>query len=84
MKAKIVTIGNSRGIRIPKPLLELTGIGDEVEIEVQAGALVIRPAAAPRTGWDDAFRSMAAAGDDQLLDGAQLPPTRWDDEQWEW
>ncbi len=80
MKARIVRIGNSRGIRIPKPLIEQTGLGENVEIAVQGNALVISPVGRPRAGWDEAFRAMAGHGDDELLDGAR--PTRWDEDEW--
>jgi antitoxin MazE len=83
MKTRIVRIGNSQGIRIPKPLLEQTGLRDEVEVSVQDDALIIRPARKPRAGWADAFREMPRRGDDALLDDA--PPSRssWDEDQWE-
>ncbi len=83
MKSRIVRIGNSRGIRIPKPLLEQTGMSEDVEIEVSGNALVIKPAAPPRAGWEAAFRSMASAGDDKLLDDA-IETSTWDSEDWEW
>lgn len=82
MKARIVRIGNSRGIRIPKPLIEQTGLRDDVEIVVQGNTLVISPAGRPRAGWDEAFRAMASHGDDQLLDEPR--PTRWDEDEWRW
>ncbi|MHC4469617.1 MAG: AbrB/MazE/SpoVT family DNA-binding domain-containing protein [Planctomycetota bacterium] len=84
MKARIVRIGNSRGIRIPKPLLDQTGLGEEVEIEVEGDSLVVRPARRARDGWSTAFRRMAETGDDLLLDGDVPSATQWDDEEWEW
>ena len=84
MKTRIVRIGNSQGIRIPKPLLEQTGLGTEVELEVQGEQIVIRPAERPRQGWEAAFRSMAEAGDDALLDGEGAEFSSWDEEEWEW
>jgi antitoxin MazE len=83
MKSRIVRIGNSQGIRIPKPVLEQAGLCDEVEIDVRGNTLVIRPARRPREGWDAAFRDMAARGDDALLD-RDLPSSKWDEEEWEW
>ena len=80
-KAHVVRIGNSRGIRIPKVLLEQLEIGDEVEMSVRRGGLIIRPARRPREGWADAFRQMAAHGDDRLLD--QPAPTKWQAKEWE-
>jgi antitoxin MazE len=84
MKAHLIRIGNSQGVRIPKPLLEQTKLRDEVEIEVQDDCLVIRAAGNPRAGWDEAFAAMARQGDDALLDSKDLVPTRWDEEEWEW
>ena len=68
MKARIVKIGNSRGIRLPKPLVEQAGLGEEVVIEVQGNRLIITPAVRPRTVWAAAFQKMAGRGDDALLD----------------
>jgi antitoxin MazE len=82
MKSHIIKIGNSQGIRIPKPLLAQAGLHDEIEIEVQGDTLVIRAVHHPRAGWEEAFAAMAAAGDDRLLDGDQV--TNWDLEEWEW
>jgi antitoxin MazE len=84
MRTRIVRIGNSRGLRIPKPLLEQTGISDHVEIEVEGDRLVIRRAGHPREGWEEAFRKMACQRDDELLDGDLPSLTHWDDEEWQW
>ncbi len=84
LQTRIVRIGNSQGIRIPKPLLEQAGIGDRVELEVHDGRISIRPARRVRAGWDECFAKMATAGDDRLLDGAQPAATAWDQEEWEW
>jgi len=84
MKASVVRIGNSRGIRIPKTLLEQCRLGGTVELEVRQGELVVRPAAKPRSGWEEAFREMAQRGDDALLDRESLPSTRWDKTEWKW
>lgn len=82
MKARIVRVGNSRGIRIPKPLLEQAGLDDDVELHAEPGRIVIESATRPRAGWAEAARAMVARGDDALLDAATL--TRFDDEEWEW
>ena len=84
MKTRIIRIGNSRGIRIPKPLLEQSGLCGEVEISVQNGSLVIYSARKPRAGWSAAFRQMAARGDDALLDADAAAPARFDEDEWEW
>ena len=84
MNTRIVRIGNSRGIRIPKLLLEQAGLAGEVEISVRDNSLVIKPARRPRAGWEAAFAEMAARGDDALLDEGTPSLTRWDDDEWEW
>ncbi len=82
IRTRIVKIGNSQGIRIPKPLLEQSGIGAEVEIEVQADRLIIRAVSQSRSGWEAAFAAMAEQGEDGLLD--DLTATDWDEAEWEW
>ena len=82
MKARIIQIGNSRGVRIPKVLLEQTHLTGEVQIEARADEIVIRAARLPREGWDEAFRDMAQRSDDHLLDKARA--TFFDEANWEW
>ncbi len=84
MRAKIVRIGNSQGIRIPKPLLERSGLGEEVEIEAEGDQIVIRPLRRPREGWSEAFQAMTQAGEDQLVDGDQLGQSSFDRGEWMW
>jgi antitoxin MazE len=84
MKTRIVRIGNSQGIRIPKPLLEQTGLQGEVEIQAENGSLVIRPTRKPRAGWAASFQEMAQRGDDAMLDNAPPSLSSWDEEEWEW
>jgi antitoxin MazE len=84
MKTKIVRIGNSQGLRLPRPLLDLAGFATdaEVEFEARAGELVVRPLHGVRAGWSDAFARMAREGEDTLLD----PPvtTAFDEPEWKW
>ena len=82
MKARIVKVGNSRGIRIPKVLLDQLGFGTEVEMTVQPDQLVIRSPHRPRAGWQQQFKAMASAGDDRLLDTPVA--TEWDKQEWTW
>lgn len=84
MKTNIVRIGNSRGIRIPKKLLEECRLEETVELEAHKDHLVIRSVAKPRNGWDEAFSRMAKHGDDALLDGESLVSTQWDNTEWHW
>jgi len=78
MKTNVIRIGNSRGIRIPKSLLDQCRLRDEVELEVVNDHVVIRPATKPRNGWEDAFREMHEQRDDTLLDQESLSPSHWD------
>lgn len=84
MRARVVKIGNSQGIRIPKPLLEQTGIMDDVELEVEKNQIIIRPITSPRIDWDEAFKSMADKGDDTLIVGDENIYHSWDEEEWQW
>ena len=84
IKARIVNIGNSRGIRIPKLLLEEANLIDEVELEVEEGQLILRRPSHPRSDWEERFRQMARRGDDRLLDAEISSSTSWDNKEWEW
>ncbi len=84
MKTRIVKIGNSQGIRIPKPFLEQTGLSTDVEIEITDDRLVIRAADRPRANWAGQFGTMARLGDDTILSGDSLLLLRWGEEDWEW
>lgn len=84
MKTRIVRIGNSRGIRIPKAFLEQAGLSGDVEIHARNNSLVIKPAEKPRAGWAEAFRRMAEWGDDVLLDDSAPSLNGWDEDEWEW
>jgi antitoxin MazE len=81
-KTRIVQIGNSKGIRVPKVLLEHAQLPDEVELQAENGRLIIRAARGPRAGWAEAAKAMHARGDDQLLDGATL--SQFDAKEWRW
>lgn len=84
MKTRVVRIGNSQGVRIPKPLLEQSGIGDEVEMEVRPGMIVLHAASRPRRGWSEAFEAMHERRDDALLDADAPSGSAWDEEEWVW
>ncbi len=83
MKTRIVQIGNSRGVRIPKQLLDQTGLNGEVEIHAAKNGIVITRLDKPRAGWEEAARELAQAGEDQPLDNGGTP-TRFDEKDWEW
>ena len=82
IRTRIIRIGNSQGIRIPKILLEQSGIHTEVEIEVEGDHLTIRPMSQLRLGWDKAFTDMSEQQDDVLFDDVNA--TDWDQVEWEW
>jgi antitoxin MazE len=82
MKTRLVSMGNSRGVRLPKPLIEQVGLVDEVEISVENGAIVIAPLRALRSGWGEAAARLRAESSDGLID----PPvrSRFDEDEWRW
>ena len=84
MRARVVKIGNSQGVRIPKPILEQTGIKEDVELEVDKNQIIIRPVSNPRVGWDFAFKTMATKDDDGLIPGTENISHSWDEEEWQW
>lgn len=81
-KTRIIRIGNSRGIRVPKVLLDQAELPDEVELRAEPGRLVVQAVRRPRAGWAEAARAMQKRGEDKLLDGPTA--TRFDQEEWEW
>ncbi|PDW02828.1 AbrB/MazE/SpoVT family DNA-binding domain-containing protein [Candidatus Viridilinea mediisalina] len=83
MKTRLVKIGNSHGIRIPKVVRDQIGLTDTIELEVDGSRLIVRSSAAPRAAWAAQFRQMAERQDDVLLD-ADTPATLWDSTEWEW
>ncbi len=81
--AKIIQIGNSRGIRLPKKALDETGLSGEVELVTAHNELVIRPLVKTREGWEESYIQIAKFEDDNLLIGEQ-PTTDWDKNEWQW
>ena len=81
MRTELTRIGNSRGIRIPKPLIAQCGLGDVVELRVTAEGLVIAPHRSPRQGWRQAFAASGAVEEGLLLGGVN---NAFDHEEWKW
>lgn len=79
MRTRLIKIGNSRGVRLPKALLQQAGLTDEIEIGLERGAIVIRAAKKPREGWAESVKKY---GPSRMLD--PYVPTRFDLEEWEW
>ena len=84
VKARLVRIGNSRGIRIPKTVVEQAGLKETVELEIRKGVLLVRSARLPREGWEEQFRAMAARGDDTPVWSDAPSLTSWDEREWKW
>jgi antitoxin MazE len=85
MKAQLIKIGNSRGVRLPKAVIEQVGLDGEIELDVRSDEVAIRPAKRkPREGWAESFKAMAEAGDDALIDGPLPSLTKFDEDEWEW
>jgi antitoxin MazE len=84
MRTRLVRIGNSQGIRIPKPVLDQVGLAGEVELRVSGNTLVLAPVRAARAGWGDAFSVMAERGDDALADRDAQSLSTWDEDEWQW
>jgi antitoxin MazE len=82
MKTRIVRIGNSQGVRIPKLLLEQAGLDGEVELRVTDSGIVIEAVDSPRAGWWEAARTLRERGEDGPLD--EMTPTSFDDDEWVW
>jgi antitoxin MazE len=81
-RTRIIRIGNSKGIRVPKMLLEHAQLPDEVELHAEQGRLIVRPARRARAGWADAAKAMHARGEDELVDSPTA--TEFDDTEWQW
>jgi antitoxin MazE len=81
-RTRIVRIGNSQGIRVPRALLEQAELPEEVELQAQPGRLIVRAARRPRAGWAEAAGTMHERSDDALLDAPT--ETRFDRDDWTW
>jgi antitoxin MazE len=83
MQLELTRIGNSRGIRIPKPLIEQCRLGKVVEVHVTPKGLLIAPQRTPRLGWKEAFAASVSPQREELLLG-RVPGNKFDSEEWEW
>jgi antitoxin MazE len=84
VKTRIIKIGNSKGVRIPKLFLEQAGLDEEIELRLEDNEIVIQSAQGPRANWAEQFKAMAESGDDRLLDGQELLSHNWDEDEWAW
>ena len=67
MEIPIISIGNSKGLRLSKTILEKYKIRDKVELVLEKGYIIIKPIVQPRKGWEEAFQAMHEAEEDTLL-----------------
>ncbi len=83
MKADIIKIGNSQGIRIPKTLLEQCNLNGQVDLQVDGDTLVIKPSRKVREGWEESFKAMSENVDDETVLGDEIV-NEFDDKEWTW
>ena len=82
MIVSVVPIGNSRGIRLPKAILDQLEVDDKLELEVENRQIILTPVQnAPRAGWEVAFQKMAEEKEDELLMPVEVDSKDFD---WEW
>lgn len=83
MKVKLVRIGNSRGVRIPKSVLEQCGLRQAADLRIEKNRLILVSEHRPRQGWEEAFIAAGpSSNDEQLLEN--LPGSAFDHEDWRW
>jgi antitoxin MazE len=82
MRTELIRIGNSRGVRIPKPLIEQAGLSSRVLLRVENGRIVISPEHRPREKWDEAFRCAGSSSEDEIFFDAL--PNAFDEQEWRW
>jgi antitoxin MazE len=84
--SRLIKIGNSQGVRLPKTLLEMSGIKDEIAIIIDNGQIIIRGEERKknRIGWEKSFQEMTEENQDQILDKETISTSSWDELEWEW
>lgn len=82
MKAKLIRIGDSRGVCIPKPLIDQAGLIDDVQLKVVGTAIIVQSDSSVRSGWEDAARGIAGLNEDGIID--EPLPTEFDESEWIW
>ena len=81
MQVAISAIGNSKGIRIPKKILEMCGFGDSAQLYVEDNHIIVSPTK-PREGWEVRFRDASEDSSDSV--NLNPFPNYWDNLEWEW
>lgn len=84
MKAQIVSIGNSQGIRIPKTLLEQSNLSGEVDLELCDSGIIIKKTKNPRENWEEAFKAMSENDDDEIPGDGLGIKSAFDKDHWRW
>jgi antitoxin MazE len=85
MKTKLIRIGNSQGVRIPKPVIEEIGLSKEIEMILEDNQIILRSSEDARKNWDHSFEKMAENNDDHLLDQESVEKaTHWGETEWTW
>lgn len=82
MKTRLIRIGNSRGVRLPKALIEQAGLDEDIELRVADDAIILSRSGRPRQGWAEAAAKLAAREKNGLIDAPT--PTHFDEEEWKW
>ena len=83
IQTELIRIGNSRGVRIQKPIIEECRLGNKVELRVQNDCLIISSARRPRAGWEELFRAAGpSVHDEALLEPLQA--NDFDRKEWNW
>lgn len=82
MRTRLIRIGNSRGVRIPKALVEAAGLDAPLRMRVVDAGLLLERIEHPRAGWAEAARRLEGRGEGGLLDDPV--PTIFDESEWEW
>lgn len=78
IQVSVIQVGNSKGIRLSKTLLEKYHITDKVELVLENDYIVLKPVAEPRKNWEEAFAEMRRNGDDKLLMESVFEDENWD------
>jgi antitoxin MazE len=81
MKARLIRIGNSRGVRLPKAVIDQVGLDDDIELRVEENRVIITASAPPRSGWADAAKRLATESRGRMDSPV---PTRFDEDEWQW
>lgn len=86
MQVQVIQIGNSRGVRLPKAVLDQLNFGTTAELRVEKDRIVLEPQRSPRQGWAESFKALAKATkkDEPALKAFKAVKNRFDDEDWSW